>query len=445
MGLLACLAIPVTAGDAAVGLPHVRYELENGLTVILQEDHSTPMVAVNIWYHVGSGHEKKGRTGFAHLFEHILFEGSEHVPEGKFDEWLETVGGNNNGSTTIDRTNYFEILPSHALEMALFLESDRMGWLLGSMSEAKVDGQRDVVKNERRQRVENAPYGMVWPTMSELMFPEGHPYSWPTIGYMEDLSAASYEDVVTFFKTYYGPNNASLVIVGDIEIEATKKLVEKWFGEIPRGQPIPAIDRPGVNFNEEKRVVLEDRVQLERVHLMWHSPPAFSAGAAGLEMLSQVLAGGKTSRLYKRLVYDLQIAQDVFAFNYSGKLGSTFIIGSTASDGHTAAEVEKVIDEEMARLLREPPTERELKRAFNQLHASTLDRLEGIEFKADILNRYYFYTGNPDYLNEWIRRLGAVDSTDLVNLTQTYLKPHVRGVITVVPKKEDSEQGGKGE
>jgi zinc protease len=232
------------AQERLLDVPYTRFVLPNGLNVILHQDRTTPMVSVNLWYNVGSGREKPGRTGFAHLFEHILFEWSANVPEGMFDQWLEAAGGSNNGSTNSDRTNYFEDIPSNALELALFLESDRMGHLLGAMSPDKVDGQRDVVKNERRQSYENRPYGMASLTLDSAMYPPSHPYSWPTIGSMEDLSAASYEDVVQFFQVYYAPNNASLSIAGDLDIAETRRMVEHWFADVPAGKPVPPIARP---------------------------------------------------------------------------------------------------------------------------------------------------------------------------------------------------------
>jgi zinc protease len=262
-------------GENSISVPYTRFSLPNGLTVILHEDHTTPTASVNIYYHVGSGREKPGRTGFAHLFEHIMYEGSGHVPEGKYDEWLEAAGGENNGSTSSDLTRYWINIPINALELALFIESDRMGYLLDAMSPGKVDGQRDVVKNERRQSYENRPYGMASIVIDENLYPADHPYHWPTIGSMEDLSAASYTDVVDFFKRFYGPNNASLSIAGDINPAATRALVEKWFGEIPAGPPVPPMGAPVTFLGTEKRLVLEDNVQLPRLYITWHSPGAF--------------------------------------------------------------------------------------------------------------------------------------------------------------------------
>ncbi len=444
------LASAAYAQDDAVRIrvPYERFVLPNGLNVILHEDHTTPTVSVNVWYHVGSAREKPGRTGFAHLFEHIMFEGSGHVPEGKFDEWLEAAGGVSNGSTNPDRTNYWEDVPSSALELALFLESDRMGYLLDAMSPAKVDGQRDVVKNERRQSYENRPYGMASLTLLENLYPPDHPYHWPTIGSMEDLSAASYEDVVEFYRRYYSPSNASLVVAGDIDPAEARRLVEEWFSDVPPGPPAPPIDPPVAVLTEEKRLVLEDRVSLPRLYMAWLTPPMYAPGDAELDLLASVLAGGKNSRLYKRLVYELQIAQNVFAYQASARLGSTFRIVATARSGHDLDELERVIQEEIDRLKAEPPDAREVERAVNQYEARFLDGLErigGFGGKADRLNAYFFYTGNPDYFNEDLARYRAIDPSDVRAVAQTYLKDDARVVLSVVPegKTELAASGAK--
>lgn len=438
---IAALLIPseVRAQNEAleIEVPYERFELPNGLTVILHEDHTTPVASINVYYHVGSGSEKPGRTGFAHLFEHIMFEGSENVPEGAFDEWLEAAGGINNGSTNTDRTNYWENVPSNAVELALFLESDRMGYLLGAMSPAKVDGQRDVVKNERRQSYENRPYGMAWLTMNEHLFPAEHPYNWPTIGSMEDLSAASYEDVVEFFRTYYGPGNASLVIAGDINIAETRAMVTKWFSDVPSAEPVRPIDPPVAQLVAEQRLVLEDRVQLPRLYMCWLSPARYTPGDAELDLLSDVLSGGKNSRLYKRLVYDLQIAQDVSAFQWSRSLGSSYCIVSTAREGHDLTELETVIQEELDRIKSDPPTVREVQRAVNQFEATFLRRLEsvgGFGGKADQLNAYFTFTGNPDYFNEDLGRYRTVSGTDLTSVAISFLRDDARVILSIVPE-----------
>ena len=312
-----------------------------------------------------------------------------------------------------------------------------MGYLLDAMSPAKVDGQRDVVKNERRQSYENRPYGMASIIIDEQLYPADHPYHWPTIGSMEDLSAASYGDVVDFFKRFYGPNNASLSIAGDIDPVRTRALVEKWFGEIPAGPPVPPAGAPSAHVGAEKRLVLEDNVQLPRLYLAWHSPGIFRPGDAEMDIAASVLAGGKNARLYKRLVYDLQIAQDVMAYQASQQLGSSFQVVATARSGHTLAEIEKVIGEEVQRLLANGPDRREVERAVNQYEASFLRRLEavgGFGGKADQLNAYYVQTGNPDYFQEDLSRYRAVDPVDIQSAMRTVLRDDRRVVLSVVPK-----------
>ena len=433
--LLTLMAVcAIAAQTVRLNVPYEHFVLPNGLNVILHVDKTTPTVSVNEWFHVGSGYEKPGRTGFAHLFEHIMFEGSKNVPEGKFDEWLESAGGNNNGSTNIDRTNYYEDIPSNALDLDLYLDSDRMGFLLDAMTQEKLDAQRDVVKNERRQRYENTPYGMAWVMLFDALYPKNYPYSWPTIGSMKDLSAASLEDVKEFFRLYYAPNNASLAIAGDIDIASTKALVTKWFSEVPMGKPVPPQDRSVPVLNEEKRIVFDDNVQLPRLYMAWLSPAVLTPGDAEMDLLSSVLAGGKNSRLYKRLVYDMQIAQDVSAFQSSGRLSSQFIIIATARAGHTLAEIEKVILEEIEKIKSEAPTLRELDRARNQYEAGFIERLESNSNKADQMNHYFYLTGNPDYFNEDLARYYAIDPNDISTVALTYLKDNGRVVMSIVPK-----------
>jgi len=423
---------------SGVHVSYYQFTLPNGLHVILHQDRSVPIVAVNVWYHVGSANEHPGRTGFAHLFEHLMFMGSKDVKQGEFDILLESAGGRNNGSTENDRTNYIIDVPSNALDLALYLESDRMGYLVDAMSPQTVDAQRDVVKNERRQSYENRPYGVAELALSEMLYPDGHPYHWPTIGYMEDLTAASYQDVVEFFKKYYAPNNASLVVGGDIDIEKTRALVEKWFGEIPRGEFVPPIAPPAAYLTEVKRRTIPDRVQLPRLYLAWLTPAHYQPGDAPMDLVSAVLSGGKNSRLYKRLVYDLQIAQDVEAFQDSGGLGSTFAIVATARPGHTLEEIQKVIDEELDRLRQAPPEPRELERAVNQIEASfyrQMERVGGFSGKANQLNAYYTVTGMPDYFTADLARYRALSATDIQAALQRYLPPDRRVELSVVPQK----------
>jgi len=420
-----------------LSVPYTEFTLANGLHVILHRDASVPVVSVNVWYHVGSGSERPGRTGFAHLFEHLMFEGSKNVPEGAFDNWLEAAGGNNNGSTTTDRTNYYIDIPSNALELALFLESDRMGYLLDTMTPERVDGQRDVVKNERRQSYENQPYGRAFLELSSLLYPKDHPYSWPTIGSMEDLTAASRDDVAEFFKTYYAPNNASLVIAGDIDLAATRALVEKWFNEIPRGPAVPPIAPPAAMLDGVKRHTLTDRVQLPRLYLAWHTPRVFEPGDTAMDLVSSLLTGGKNSRLYKRLVYDLQIAQDVNAFEQSQTLGSVFVIIATARPGQTLEKIQQVIDEELDKLRTTPPDGREMARVLNQVEANfyrQMERVGGFSGKADQLNAYYTRTGMPDYFEEDLARYRAVSATDIASAIAFYLPKDRRAELSIVPE-----------
>ncbi len=428
-------------GPAAplLDVPYKLFTLPNGLTVILHQDKSVPIVAVNVWYHVGSANERPGRTGFAHLFEHLMFEGSKHVKEGEFDTLLEAAGGNNNGSTDNDRTNYIIDVPSNALELALFLESDRMGFLLDTMSPERVNGQRDVVKNERRESYENRPYGMAFLELTRMLYPPQHPYSWPTIGHMEDLTAASYEDVVEFFKKYYRPDNASLVIAGDIEFDATRKLVEKWFGEIPRGELVPPLPPVSAYLTQVNRKTITDQVQLPRLHLAWLTPPAYAPGDAALDVVASILTSGKNSRLYKRLVYDTQMAQSVAAFQQSQALGSSFLIMATARPGHTAGEMQKAIDEELERLRREPPQPRELERAVNEIEASfyrQMERVGGFSGVAEQMNGYYFAGGNPDYFAEDLARFKAVAPNDVQAAVLKWLPADRRVELVVVPEEK---------
>jgi zinc protease len=390
-----------------------------------------------MWYHVGSGRERQGRTGFAHLFEHLMFMGSGHVKAGEFDTLLEAVGGTNNGSTETDRTNYWINVPSNALELALYLESDRMGYLLDTMTPQTVDAQRDVVKNERRQSYENRPYGMADVTLTEMLFPEGHPYHWPVIGYMPDLTAASYEDVVAFFKKYYAPSNASLAVAGDLDIATTRKLVEKWFGDVKPGAPVEPATIPGVALTSVQKKTITDRVQLPRLYLAWVTPRHFEPEDAALDVVADVLAGGKNSRLYKRLVYDMQIAQSVEAGQNSGALASYFTVEVTPRPGHSPDELEKVVDEEIARLQQEPPTGHELERSLNQIESSFYNRMErvgGFGGKADQLNGYYTETGDPDWFNEDLSRYRALSPSDVRAAAERFLPRDHRVELTVVPE-----------
>ncbi|HTK57133.1 MAG TPA: pitrilysin family protein [Gemmatimonadales bacterium] len=440
-GLLVLVAIllalwptgPLAAQTTPLHLPFTIDTLPNGLTLIVHQDRSVPTVAVNMWYHVGSGDERPGRTGFAHLFEHLMFMGSQNAEYPAFDRLLEAAGANNNGSTTEDRTNYYESGPRTALPLMLWLEADRMGWLLPTMDSAKVDLQRDVVKNERRQSYENRPYGMAFTELPGAMYPTGHPYSWPVIGSMRDLTAASVEDVKNFFRMYYAPNNATLVVAGDVDPAEVRRLVRQYFGEIPRG---PAPDRPptpAFQLRRDTTIVLEDRVQLPRLFLDWHTVRGYSQDDAALNVLGYILTGAKNGRLTQTLVYDRQVATNVFA-GQDGKLrDGDFSVIATAKPGTPLDTLQAIVDRELARLIAEGPTARELDQARNSLEAGQLRQLENVDAKADQLNAYYYFTGQPDYLAQDLARTRAVTAADVQRVARQYLQAP-RVVLSVVPQ-----------
>jgi zinc protease len=413
-----------------------KYTLPNGLDVILHEDHSIPMVAVNVWYHVGSKNEKVGRTGFAHLFEHMMFQGSKHHDKDYFEP-LQKVGGSVNGSTTEDRTNYWENVPTNYLEVALWLEADRMGFLLPAMTKVKLDNQRDVVKNERRQSLENQPYAKAYDLIPSLLYPRDHPYSWPVIGSMEDLSAASLEDVSEFFKTYYTPNNASLCIAGDFNPAVAKKLVEKYFAPIPAGPPVDRLQVWTPQLDGIRRAVQEDQVSLPRVFMAWHSPAWYSPGDAEVDILSGILTFGKTSRLYKALVYDQQIAQDVQAAQISQEISSAFLIQATAREGHTLEELEKAIDAELNQILAKGITQEELTQLHNTSEAQSVRSLAligGFGGRADRLNEYNTLLGDPGKFQWDLDRFLKATTANVLDYAKQTLDLNRRVILHVVPQ-----------
>lgn len=408
--------------------------LPNGLRVIVHEDHAAPLVTVELWYHVGSKDEPQGRQGFAHLFEHVMFQGSKHVPEDTYFRDLERAGASNiNGTTNTDRTNYFETVPRNRLELALWLESDRMGFLLDHVDQQTFAGQRDVVKNERRQNYENAPYGLVPQILAEALYPPSHPYHHLTIGSPADLDAASLEDVRQFFRTWYVPNNAALVIAGDVDPDPTFKLVEQYFGPIPRGVLPDRPATPGVTLTAEKRVEVEAGVELGRVILAWPTPAFFAPGDGELDLVARVLSNGGTSRLYKRLVYDDQIAQDVFASQGSGQLGSRFEISATAKPGRTPEELLKAIDEELGKLRDAGPTDAELGRARTAFLSRSAFDLEHVGGRADRLEGYVHYTGDANYLGKDLARYDSATASTLRDAVRSFLPVDRRVVVFVRP------------
>jgi zinc protease len=419
-------------------LPPIKFtdsRLDNGLRLILHEDHSTPIVAVNVWYHVGSKNEVPGRTGFAHLFEHMMFQGSKHY-DNDFFVPLQEAGGTLNGSTNSDRTNYWEVVPSNFLELALWLESDRMAYLLDALTEEKLTNQRDVVKNEKRQNYDNRPYGLVGERLAAAMYPNDHPYRWLTIGSMEDLDAASLEDVSDFFRRFYTPNNASLVIAGDFQSVEAHRLVEKYFGPIKRGPIVEPIVASAPTLDGETRVTMEDRVSLPRIYMSWHGVPAWATDDTALDTLSTVLAGGKGSRLYKALVYEQQIAQDVTAFNNSREIAGQFQIVATAKPGKSVEELEQAINDQLEKIKRDaPPTDEEMERAYNARESSfvySLQTIGGFGGRADQLNQYAVFLGDPGYFQHDLRRYAGVTAQEVSRVAGTYLTDQ-RLILTVVP------------
>jgi zinc protease len=407
--LAGLLAAPgaLAQNPAGIDIPYKRFVLRNGLTLLVHEDHKAPIVAVNVWYHVGSKNEKPGRTGFAHLFEHLMFNGSEHFNDDYF-KVLERLGATDlNGTTNEDRTNYFQNVPTPALDTVLWMESDRMGHLLGAITQAKLDEQRGVVQNEKRQG-ENEPYGKVDLAMVEATFPKGHPYSWSVIGSMEDLSAASLDDVKGWFTSYYGAANAVIVLAGDIDPETARQKVEKYFGDIPSGPPVTRHQAWIAKRTGEQRQIMQDRVPQARLYLVWNVPAWGTVDADLLGLAANVLSTGKTSRLYKRLVYDEQVATSVTAALDAREIASQFYITAQVRPGADAAAVDKAIREELAALLRDGPTPAELERVKTQRRAAFIrgvERIGGFGGKSDVLAQGQVYAGNPDAYATTLKRV----------------------------------------
>jgi zinc protease len=431
--------IPPTVVPNVPQLPFEKYALPNGLEVILHEDHRMPEVIVDVWYKVGSKDEVTGRTGFAHLFEHVMFQGTKHVAEDKHFEYLQKAGASNvNGSTSADRTNYFEVVPSNQLELALWLESDRMGFLLDRPGfRETLDNQRDVVKNERRQRVENRPMGLVSKVLLEALYPPQHPYYHEVIGSMEDLSVASVDDVKSFFRTNYAPGNATLVIAGDFDRQKVKELVERYFGPIPPAEVAPVRATPPTpTLTAPKRIAMEAKVQQPHIYVSFLSPPSFASGDRELDLIANLLTNGKSSRLYRRLVYDMKIAQTVTAAQESQKLASNFEISASPMPGHTLDELLAVIDDELDKLRREPPAPAELERAKNQLESDTIRNLEPLLARAERLQSYNYLLGDPGFLGEDLRLYRAVDGAAIQRVASQYLRKEARVIVTIDPNSE---------
>jgi len=420
-----------------IDIPFEEYWLENGLRVILSRDTTLPVVALNLWYNVGSKNERPGRTGFAHLFEHMMFQGSAHVPENGHFALIEQAGGSLNGSTWLDRTNYFETLPSNYLELGLWLESDRLGWLLPAMTQEKLDNQRDVVKNERRWRVDNQPYGDWDERIQALIYPPDHPYHHSVIGSMADLDAASLEDVEEFFRTYYVPNNAVLTLCGDFELAEARELVEKYFGEIPAGAPIPPLPgNPEVEpiLGREKREVVEQDISLARLYLAYRIPPYGTEGFYSAAIAAQILAWGKASRLYRSLVREKGLAQDVIAYAFPIVVGaSMLVIWATARPGVETDLLENALLEDLEGLTE--VGEEEVDRAFNLIEARRLIGLQRVDERADQLSMFSTLFDDPGRINTELDRFRAVTAEDVRDFARRYLVGENRAVLLYQPKE----------
>ncbi|MEL6341991.1 MAG: pitrilysin family protein [Myxococcota bacterium] len=430
------------AASPEAEIPFEQYQLDNGLNVILSEDHSVPFVQVNLWYDVGSKDEEPGRTGFAHLFEHLMFQGSENLDSEYFDP-LEKIGAQVNGTTSFDRTNYYEGVPSEYLPVALWLESDRMGYLLGALTEDKLANQKEVVRNERRQRYENTPYGESWTWLFENLYPEGHPYHVPTIGRHEDIDNATMDDVKAFFQKWYVPSNASLSIVGDFDPAEAKNLVEMYFGEIPGGDKPQSITEATATLSAEKIVRKTDAVPDSKVWIAWLSPKLMAENDGEMDVLADILADGKESRLYNRLVRETQIAKDVSAFQYSLLLNGQFIITATAAEGHTSDEVVAEIDAVLEEIRSEGVTGEEVDISKTNILAGAYDAMLTIAQKADILNAYYTQGGDPGLLDEDIARYQSVTLRSANAAFNEILVPDRRVILHVTPETPAGPQGGE--
>jgi zinc protease len=425
-------SVPSTASD--VDIPYKKFVLDNGLTLLVHEDHKAPIVAVNVWYHVGSKNEKAGRTGFAHLFEHLMFNGSENFNDDYFQA-LERVGATNlNGTTSEDRTNYFQNVPTSAVDVALWMESDRMGHLLGAVDQKKLDEQRGVVQNEKRQG-DNQPYAVAYDLITKATWPAGHPYSWTVIGSMEDLNAASLPDVHEWFKSYYGAANAVLTVAGDITPEVALEKVKKYFGDIPAGPPVARFNAWIAKRTGTQHASAQDRVPQARIYKVWNAPGYGTADAAYLDLLGNILSSGKTSRLYKRLVYDEQTCTSVSARMEESEIAGQFTIEATAKPGGDLTKIEQAIDEELAKLLKSGPTDKELQRVKAQYRARFirgLERIGGFGGKSDILAQNLVYAGDTEHYKVTFGRMTNATAKDIQRAGQEWLSDGVY-VLEVVP------------
>lgn len=420
-----------------LNIPYEKYSLPNGLEIILNKIKNVPLVAVNLWYKVGSANEVKGKTGLAHLFEHMMFQGSKNIPKEMHFRYIQEAGGSLNASTSFDRTNYFEKLPSNELELPLWLESDRMGFFLDALDQVKLDNQKSVVLNERLERYDNQPYGLAWEKLISNLYPSNHPYNWPTIGFYNDIESYTVEDVRSFFQQYYSPANSTMVIAGNIDVDRTKSLIEKYFGEIKNNGIPREIVTESTKLKENKLIEFEDKVNLERIYLAWHSPKAFDEEDSAMDVLSDVLTGSKNARLTRKLVYELEIVQDVNAMQFSGKYGGHFMIVATAKPGKSLDEIKNVIFDEILLLAEKNISVQELERSKNIIKSNFIYSLQNIDTIADLMNLYNFYVGEPNSFNYDLKRYTNLNEANLMQVVKKYLQEKFVE-LRIVPERKNA-------
>ena len=433
---------PALAQGEDATIPYSMFTLDNGLQVVLHQDPTVPLVAVNLTYNVGSADEPQGRTGFAHFFEHLMFMGTERVPQGKFDGWMEGAGGWNNAWTSEDRTDYYDVGPKELLETLLWMEADRMEALGNVLGQEQLDLQREVVRNERRE-TENEPYGVVWLELGELLFPPGHPYAHPVLGSHEDIVAASLDDVRAFFRTWYVPRNASLVVAGDFERQQAEGWIRRYFGSITNSPESEQAERGTAEFApaEPKRRVFENKVHAPRVLFTWRTASHLSAADAELDIGATVLASGKASRLYRSLVHGQELATDVVAVQWSGRLESVFMIWATAREGVTVETLEAALSEQVELLRAEGPNEDELQRARAGIEHAFVRRLDGVAGRASLLNTYMAIRGTPDFIDQDRQRYMDATMESVKATLATSLDPAARVTMIVVPEPDEPAEG----
>ncbi len=426
-----------------LNIVYEKYKLKNGLEIILHQDNKLPTAAVNIWYKAGSANEQKGKTGIAHLFEHMMFQGSQNVPKEAHFRFIQEAGGNLNGSTSFDRTNYYEKIPSNFLELIFWLESDRMGYLLPTLTQEKLNNQKEVVSNERLERYDNQPYGLAWEILISNLYPENHPYSWSTIGSLKDISSFTMDDVSNFFKNYYSPSNAALVVAGSFDKNKIKELISNYFETLPGSNRLEELNVATPKLKENKLITHQDNVQLERLYLAWHSDKAYGNDDAALDILSDILTGSKNSRLYKSLVFDKELAQDISAYQYSGKYAGHFMFIATAKPGVELSTIKNEIISELENIHSNSIAEKELTKSKNGIKSGFIFSMQNIDSLADQLNSYNYYLNEPNSFNKDLQRYESVNSEEIKSVIEKYLlKPYVE--LHVVPKEKTGNPSEKG-